>query len=68
MILGCSELYCFELSWANISSVPLPGTEGADGAAASDRGSERFYAQDDSSRALMFPACPFVGRSAAIIS
>lgn len=26
-MLGCLGLYCFELSWANISSIFLPGTE-----------------------------------------
>lgn len=35
VLLGCLELYCFELSWANMSSIFLPGIEGADGAAAS---------------------------------
>lgn len=35
VLLGCLELYYFELSWANISSIFLPGIEGADGAAAS---------------------------------
>lgn len=48
VLLGCLELSCFELSWANMSSIFLPGIERADGLQllpACYSGSDGFYGE-----------------------